>query len=161
VTAASLLAELIRQGFRLDASDDGIGVVPASKLTDALRWAIREHKTELLVLLRRDVPPTGQVPAPKRKQRTSRKRAAVPKASVQPNGQGERLPPAPKAALPPTEFAAVPSQKPVEVPAPSGAVRLSACRRCGERVIHPNEERCWHCGGSVDVPDTIVMRVHM
>jgi hypothetical protein len=35
MTATELLAELTQQGFCLDACDDGIGIKPASRLTDA------------------------------------------------------------------------------------------------------------------------------
>ena len=47
-----MLAELTRQGFRLDACEGTIGVEPASKLTDSLRQAIRENIGKLLELLK-------------------------------------------------------------------------------------------------------------
>jgi hypothetical protein len=78
LTAALLLADLTRQGFRLDACDDGIGVVPASKLTDAQRLEIRENKDELLALLRAGKPSTAKVRARRRKTR-----AALPKPAPQ------------------------------------------------------------------------------
>jgi len=51
LTATQLLTELTRRGFRLDVDDDAIGVEPASKLTEALRQAIRNNKGELLALV--------------------------------------------------------------------------------------------------------------
>jgi DNA modification methylase len=49
--AAQLFTSLARQGFTLAAEGDGIRVRPRSRLTDAIRQDIREHKTELLALL--------------------------------------------------------------------------------------------------------------
>jgi hypothetical protein len=51
MTAPELLADLARQGFTLTREGDGIRVLPASRLTEADRRAIREHKPELLALL--------------------------------------------------------------------------------------------------------------
>jgi DNA modification methylase len=51
VTAADLLTALTREGFTLAAEGDGIRLHPASRLTDALRQRVREHKAELLALL--------------------------------------------------------------------------------------------------------------
>jgi hypothetical protein len=51
VTAAELLADLVRQGFRRALRGSGLAVAPAGRLTDAQRQAIGEHKAELLTLL--------------------------------------------------------------------------------------------------------------
>jgi hypothetical protein len=51
VTAADLLTDLTRQGFRLTPEGDSIRVTPASRLTGELRHAIRAHKSALLALL--------------------------------------------------------------------------------------------------------------
>jgi hypothetical protein len=51
VTAADLLTGLRRAGFTLSAEGDGIRLHPASRLTDALRQRVREHKAELRALL--------------------------------------------------------------------------------------------------------------
>lgn len=155
MTAAELLDDLTGRGFRLEACDDGIGVVPASRLIDTQIEAIREHKTELLVLLRSGAPPAVQKTASKRKQRKTRKRVAVPKNLVQPIGQGEEPSAASDAAIPPVETEALPS--PIDPSAPSEAVQPRECRRCGERWIHLKDKTCWHCGGLVDVPEMSVI----
>lgn len=55
MSAATLLQSLRRNGFELIASaDDGLVVRPASALNDDTRQAIREHRTALLALVRRD-----------------------------------------------------------------------------------------------------------
>lgn len=51
MTALALLDTLTRRGVRLLPDGDGLVIRPASRLTDADRAAIREHKTELLRLL--------------------------------------------------------------------------------------------------------------
>jgi hypothetical protein len=51
VSAAELLADLIRQGFTLTPEGEGIRVTPASRLTPAARQAIADHKPALLALL--------------------------------------------------------------------------------------------------------------
>src|SRR5262249_5694900 len=116
MTAPELLAELTAQGFCLDVRDDGIGMEPASQLTDAQIQAIREHKVELRILLRGEPAPKAQVTAPNKTKRKPRKR--VTKAPVT---REEQPTAASQAALPPVEAAGVPSPEPVEAPAPAAA----------------------------------------
>jgi TubC N-terminal docking domain len=52
VTAADLLADLARQGFTLAPEGEDLRVRPASRLAEDLREAVRQHKAELLALLR-------------------------------------------------------------------------------------------------------------
>src|SRR5262249_30237258 len=61
---------------------NGIGIEPASKLNDAQTQAIRQHKTELMVLLRGEPPPTAQELQPENPRRKKLKRVARPKAAV-------------------------------------------------------------------------------
>jgi hypothetical protein len=88
VTAAELLAELVGLGFRLAVRGNDIGVAPAGRLTDAQRQVIREHKAELLALLRAgepaaaegpELPPTA-APGPT----SARAESASPEAETQP-----------------------------------------------------------------------------
>jgi hypothetical protein len=51
MTAISLIENLKTRGFTLALADETIKVKPASRLTDADREAIRNHKNELLDLL--------------------------------------------------------------------------------------------------------------
>jgi hypothetical protein len=51
VIAAQLFTNLARQGFTLAAEGNGIRISPASRLTDAIRRDIREHRAELLAIL--------------------------------------------------------------------------------------------------------------
>jgi hypothetical protein len=148
MTAAELLADLTGQAFCLDLYDEGIGIEPASRLSDAQIQAIREHKPELMILLRGDMPPSVPVTASKSKKRKTRKRVA--KAPVQ--MAEEQPPPTSQAPPPPAEAAAVPSPEPVEPPAPSVSVERTACRACGSPVFNPNEEKCWHCGNPRAAP---------
>src|SRR5262249_24885533 len=92
MTAAALLAELTAQGFCLDARNDRIGVVPASRLTNAQIQAIRKHKTELLPLLRAGAPPTAQRPARKKRQGKANMPVEAPKEAVAPGGHDAQLP---------------------------------------------------------------------
>jgi DNA polymerase len=50
-TAETLLADLTARGFAFTAERGGLGVRPASQLSDADRTAVRAHKAELLALL--------------------------------------------------------------------------------------------------------------
>jgi hypothetical protein len=68
MTAASLLAELKRQGFRLKAEGNDIRIAPAKRLTEALSQDIRQYKSELLALLHAGAPPAAQLPTPKAEQ---------------------------------------------------------------------------------------------
>jgi hypothetical protein len=146
MTAAELLAQLKTQGFLLEVCDEGIGIEPASKLTDIQIRAIRVHKPKLMVLLSGEPPPKVQVTAPEK--RKPRKRGA--KTPAQTDSHEEPPPTAPQAALPPAAIGAVRSPEPDEAPAPSAAVEQIACRVCGSPVFNPKEERCWHCGNIVD-----------
>lgn len=51
MTAAELLADLAHQGFTLALERNGIRVMPASRLTEELRQALRKHKPALFALL--------------------------------------------------------------------------------------------------------------
>jgi len=88
MTAAQLLAKLTAQGFTLEACEDGIGVVPASRLTDAQFRAIRAHKAELLVLLRAAAPPNApKAPCKKRRVKTKK---PVEAPAITPGGDSEQ-----------------------------------------------------------------------
>lgn len=51
MSALNLYHSLIVQGFKLSVSGDKLELVPASRLTDSQRLAIKQHKSELLLLL--------------------------------------------------------------------------------------------------------------
>jgi hypothetical protein len=68
VIAAQLFTSLARQGFTLAAEGNGIRISPASRLTDALRQDIREHKAELLAIL---LAPAAPLPSPRLAQPSS------------------------------------------------------------------------------------------
>ncbi len=51
MSALNLYHNLIVQGFKLSINGDKIELVPASRLTDSQRTAIKQHKSELLLLL--------------------------------------------------------------------------------------------------------------
>ena len=51
MSALNLYHNLIVQGFKLSVSGDKLELVPASRLTDSQRTAIKKHKSELLLLL--------------------------------------------------------------------------------------------------------------
>jgi hypothetical protein len=125
--AAELLADLTARGFRLDASDDGVGVEPGSQLTKAQFRAIRKHKAELLTLLRAGAPPKAPGPVRKKKRRKASEGVAAPKASEVPNGEGEQPSSMPK---PPLERIA--EQKPPK------ARLCPQCWQCG----YPNCRTC-------------------
>src|SRR5215468_10924407 len=88
MTAAQLLAKLTAQGFSLEACDDGIAVVPASRVTEAQIRAIRRHEAELLVLLRVGSPPTAEEAMRNNIRKKVRKPVAASKAAVVPSGDG-------------------------------------------------------------------------
>src|SRR6266851_4094208 len=52
ISAAWLLRHLEYAGLHIEVSGKNIRIFPANKLTDAYRKAIKEHKRELLALLR-------------------------------------------------------------------------------------------------------------
>jgi hypothetical protein len=84
--------------------------------------------------------------SPKGKKRKTQKSAAI--APVQTD---EHQPSTPsQAALPPAELAASPGL--AETPAPSASGERTLCCRCGSAIYVPKAERCWHCGGYVNVP---------
>jgi|SRR5262245_60752430 len=60
MTATILLSDLQSRGFVLSSVEDGVLVKPSKHLTDEDRQAIRDHKAELLALLRSD-PSDGEV----------------------------------------------------------------------------------------------------
>lgn len=51
MTPSSLLWDLLSDGFTLQVTAGKLVIQPASKLTDALRAAVREHKAALVALL--------------------------------------------------------------------------------------------------------------
>ena len=64
MTAADVLADLHNAGFRLQACGDNIRVIPAFRLTDALRQTILENKRDLLALLRAGASSVTNEPTP-------------------------------------------------------------------------------------------------
>jgi hypothetical protein len=54
--ARDLLDRLLADGFTLDAADGTLLVTPASRLTDALRVALRASKPDLLALVAEALP---------------------------------------------------------------------------------------------------------
>jgi len=71
MSAASLLVILTRLRFSVAASETGIRIAPANKLTEGIRQAIKENKSELLALLRAGSPSataaaTQEVQTPRR-----------------------------------------------------------------------------------------------
>lgn len=51
MTAENIIADLQARGFTLQPNGERLTVAPSSRLTDADRLTIREHKAELLALL--------------------------------------------------------------------------------------------------------------
>ena len=52
MSAAILVGELAARGIRLSVNGEAVRVEPASALTDEDRQAIRDHKPEILLILR-------------------------------------------------------------------------------------------------------------
>jgi hypothetical protein len=75
-----MLADLIRQGFRLAVCGNSIEVAPRSQLTESVRQDIQKHKGELMALLRTEGPPEDRVLAPGK----TRRRVPGQKSSVRP-----------------------------------------------------------------------------
>src|SRR6266851_4104871 len=63
ISAAWLLRHLEYAGLHIEVSGKNIRIFPANKLTDAYRKAIKEHKRELLALVRDKVRPPTQYSA--------------------------------------------------------------------------------------------------
>jgi len=92
MTAASFLADLKRQGFRLETDGKDIRIAPAERVTEALYQDIRRYKRELMALLLAGAPPAGQLPPPKQEQpavvaaapRPPKPEAAVPEPPPKP-----------------------------------------------------------------------------
>jgi hypothetical protein len=76
MTPKKLLADLMRQGFRLAVCGNNIEVAPINQLTESVRQDIRKHKGELMALLRAEGPLDGQVLAP------GKDRQKAPKSEV-------------------------------------------------------------------------------
>jgi hypothetical protein len=83
MTAADVLADLLHAGFRLQTRGDNIRVIPAGRLTDALRQTILENKRDLLALLRAGASSVSNEPTPQDGQQEARQPAAT--ESVRPN----------------------------------------------------------------------------
>ncbi len=79
ISAAWLLRHLEYAGLHIEVSGKNIRIFPANKLTDAYRKAIKEHKRELLALVRDRVPPSAQSSV-----KTSAKKAGKLPAKVGP-----------------------------------------------------------------------------
>jgi hypothetical protein len=126
MTAAELLANLTGQGFRLVARDDGIGVKPGSRLTEAQIRAIRNHKAELLALLRAGVPSKAPKARQRKKQTKAQKRVAEPKAGARPNENRGQPAASSKGALPAQEE---PNEEKPELRKPSAADSVHTERR--------------------------------
>jgi hypothetical protein len=146
MTAAQLLAELTARGFSLEAREDGIGVVPASRLTETQFQAIRAHKADLLVLLRAGAPPTAQRTLPKKRRRNGKKRVVAPKAAVAPGRDSGQPPCRPGPAPEP-----VPERKRPKPP---------LCPSCWQR----GDPNCTTCSLAYDSslalgPDGVLYRV--
>ncbi len=62
--ALSLLDNLTRLGFRLEAKDNVLRVAPAHRLTEDLRQAIKENQGEMLGLVRHGVQTARPLSAP-------------------------------------------------------------------------------------------------
>jgi hypothetical protein len=106
MTPKRLLADLIRQGFRLAVCGNCIEVAPRSRLTESMRQDIRKHKGGLMALLRTEGPLKSQVLAPGEDQQKTGRRVPAKKSSARPNHDGGKMRSDPKAE--------------VGVPAPAG-----------------------------------------
>jgi hypothetical protein len=62
MTPVAFLAQLRESGFTVSVIDGRVKVSPASRLTDADRAAIRDHKGEFLALLAPAAPPASALP---------------------------------------------------------------------------------------------------
>jgi hypothetical protein len=116
-TAAKLLEDLKAHGFRLAASDEGIRVAPAIRLTDAIRKSIWENEQELLPLLRDEAPAAK----PRVKRRPQRKAARKPPAG----SKDQPTPKALNAQVPIPES----GQKPVSKPQPRAPYLCGYCQQ--------------------------------
>jgi hypothetical protein len=88
MTPKRLLADLIRQGFRLAVCGNCIEVAPRSRLTESIRQDIRKHKGGLMALLRTEGPLDGQLLSQGKDQPKARRRVPAKKSSVRPNDDG-------------------------------------------------------------------------
>ena len=99
MTPRKLLTDLMRQGFRLAVCGNNIEVAPISQLTESVRQDIRKHKGELMALLRTEGPLEGQVLAPGKGRRKTRRQVPGKKSPVRPNDIDGEEGSAPKAAV--------------------------------------------------------------
>jgi len=88
MTPKRLLADLIRQGFRLAVCGNCIEVAPRSRLTESICKDIRKHKGGLIALLHTEGPLESQVPAPGEDQEKTGRRIPAKQSSVRPNNDG-------------------------------------------------------------------------
>jgi hypothetical protein len=99
MTPKKLLADLIRQGFRLAVCGNNIEVAPISQLTESVRQDIRKHKGELMALLRTEGPPEGQVLSPGKDRQKTRRRVPARKSPVRPNDSSGKVGSVPKSEV--------------------------------------------------------------
>ena len=77
ISAEWLLAHLDHLGFCLEIKGKKLRISPASRLTDAYRQAIKQHKRELLALVRDKVRPPTQYSAKAPGQKSGKQAAKV------------------------------------------------------------------------------------
>jgi hypothetical protein len=148
MTAAELFAELTAQGFCLEVCDAGIGIDPASRLTDVQIQAIREHKPQLIVLLRGEPPPSAKQPQPekpcrKKPKRVARSKATVGTDGVQPPAHGDT-----------GADNATSGRRTVPAPAvfKAEAAWIPPCPMCGSPP--PGSPNCLRCKGRAELERT-------
>ena len=86
MSAATLMAELTDQGFRLDAGVKGIRVSPAHKLTNSLRKTIQENREGLLALIAGKEPEPA-LPDDRALEEPTKPIEAVPRQSPKPTAK--------------------------------------------------------------------------
>jgi hypothetical protein len=132
MTPKRLLADLIRQGFRLAVCGNCIEVAPRSRLTESMRQDIRKHKGGLMALLRTEGPLESQVLAPAEDQQKTGRRSPAKKSSVRRNDDGGKVRSAPKSEVGAPMPASIQETRPTatqdptrSVPTPEPATRLA------------------------------------
>src|SRR5262249_10477471 len=91
MTPKRLLADLMRQGFRLAACGNNIEVAPTSQLTESVRQDIRKHKGELLTLLGTEGSLEGQVLLRGKDRQKTRRLVPAKKSPVRPNDNSGKV----------------------------------------------------------------------
>jgi hypothetical protein len=132
MTPKRLLANLIRQGFRLSVCGTCIEVAPRSRLTESMRQDIRKHKGGLMALLRTVGPLESQVLTPGEDRQKTGRRVPAKKSAVRPNddrGEGRSAPNSDAGALAPagiqetrptaTQYPTRPIPAPEPIPPPT------------------------------------------